>query len=400
MQPTRFITSDSSTSDRVSGFIAHLREHGVRSGMFECGEILRSLQQLDPLNSEDVRLACKAVCVSNADDYRRFDDLFNAYWFAHGRQRSSVCNAQSNSSKSNRSLLQQHTEQSTNGKGNQLSQPDDTADKQNNDEGEQAHQGEGRLIGSRIRNIEKTDLRQLMVPEDLQRAEQLATQLASAIRDRRSRRRRADKRGERMDMRRVIRASVSHAGDPVKLYRQKRPDRSVNLVALLDVSGSMTVYAKVFLAFLKGLVSHDQRTDAYLFHTSLVRVSDALRDNDTFRAVNRLSMLAQGFGGGTKIGSNLQTFNQQYAARTITSRSVVIILSDGYDTDPPEVMAAALQKLKKRNCKIIWLNPLKGWKNYEPVAMGMAAALPMLDLFASANTLESLAALEPHLARL
>jgi len=168
---------------------------------------------------------------------------------------------------------------------------------------------------------------------------------------------------------------------------------------MLDVSGSMTVYARVFLAFLKGLVSHDQKTDAYLFHTTLVRVSDALRDNDTFRAVNRLSLMAQGFGGGTKIGSNLQRFNQQYAARTVTARSVVIIFSDGYDTDPPELVAEALQRLKKRGCKIIWLNPLKGWKDYEPVARGMAAALPMLDLFASANTLDSLAALEPHLGR-
>ena len=280
--------------------------------------------------------------------------------------------------------------------GNRLDQADTNSD----DEGEQHHNGEGKLVGSRIKNLEKTDLRELMVPEDLARAEQLASKLANAIRDRRSRRRRASRRGARIDMRRVIRASISHAGDPVQLYRQKRPDRSVNLVALLDVSGSMTVYAKVFLAFLKGLISHDHRTDAYLFHTSLVKVSDALRDNDTLRAVNRLSVMAQGFGGGTRIGSNLQTFNQQYAARTVTSRSVVIIFSDGYDTDPPEIIAQALQKLKKRNCKIIWLNPLKGWKNYEPVAQGMAAALPMLDLFASANTLDSLAALEPHLERL
>ena len=162
----------------------------------------------------------------------------------------------------------------------------------------------------------------------------------------------------------------------------------------------MTVYAKVFLAFLKGLISHDLRTDAYLFHTSLVKVSDALRDNDTFRAVNRLSVMAQGFGGGTKIGSNLEHFNHQYAARTVNARTVVIILSDGYDTDPPEKIAAALQRLKKRSCKIIWLNPLKGWKDYAPVAQGMAAALPMLDLFASANTLEGLAALEPHLERI
>ena len=110
--------------------------------------------------------------------------------------------------------------------------------------------------------------------------------------------------------------------------------------------------------------------------------------------------MAQGFGGGTKIGSNLQLFNQQYASLTVDSRTVVIILSDGYDTDPPELLAEGLAKLKKRNCRIVWLNPLKGWKDYAPVAQGMSAALPYIDHFAAANTLQSLAELEPQLARL
>ena len=125
-----------------------------------------------------------------------------------------------------------------------------------------------------------------------------------------------------------------------------------------------------------------------------------MRDSDTLRAINRLSLMAQGFGGGTRIGANLNTFNEQYASKTVTGRTVVIIFSDGYDTDPPEILAKALSRLKKRGCRIIWLNPLKGWKDYAPVAQGMAAALPYLDLFEAANTLESLAALEPHLAKL
>ncbi len=395
MQPTRFNTTAVGVSERVMHFMAHLREHGIAAGVTECSQVLKAVEVLEPLQSNDVRLACKVVCATNTEDYQRFDELFDAYWFAHRRQRTSVREADSSSSKSSRNLLEQNAQQGGNKSGDQI----DEADDGDGSDDDHSHSGEGRLTGSRVTNIEKTDLRQLMVPEDLARAEQLARKLAMAIRDRRSRRRRASHRGARIDMRRVIRASISHAGDPVRLYRQRQPDRSVNLVAMLDVSGSMTVYARVFLAFLKGLVSHDQKTDAYLFHTTLVRVSDALRDNDTFRAVNRLSLMAQGFGGGTKIGSNLQRFNQQYAARTVTARSVVIIFSDGYDTDPPELVAEALQRLKKRGCKIIWLNPLKGWKDYEPVARGMAAALPMLDLFASANTLDSLAALEPHLGR-
>ena len=110
--------------------------------------------------------------------------------------------------------------------------------------------------------------------------------------------------------------------------------------------------------------------------------------------------MAQGFGGGTKIGTNLQRFNDQYAAQSVNGNSVVVILSDGYDTEPPEKMSDALRRLKKRGCRIIWLNPLKGWKDYQPVTSSMVAAMPYLDLFAAANTLESLAALEPHLQRL
>ena len=122
-----------------------------------------------------------------------------------------------------------------------------------------------------------------------------------------------------------------------------------------------------------------------------------MRDTDTLRAVNRLSLMAQGFGGGTRIAQNLQRFNQQNAAQSVTGRSVVIIFSDGYDTDPPELMVKALARLKRRGCRFIWLNTLKGRKDYAPVSAGMAAALPNLDLFAAANTLDSLSVLEPHL---
>ena len=239
-----------------------------------------------------------------------------------------------------------------------------------------------------------------MTPEDIAAAEATAERLARAIRDRRSRRRRAAARGASLDLRRIARASIATGGEPLRLHRRTRPDRPANIVALLDVSGSMTVYSRVFLAFLRGLVAADLRADAYLFHTRLVRIGDALRDPDPMRAVNRLSLMAQGFGGGTRIGGALAAFNQGYARGRVNGRSVVVILSDGYDTDPPDRIGAELARLRKRGCRILWLNPLKGWKGYEPVARGMAAALPHLDLFAAANTLEALAALEPELARL
>jgi uncharacterized protein with von Willebrand factor type A (vWA) domain len=162
----------------------------------------------------------------------------------------------------------------------------------------------------------------------------------------------------------------------------------------------MTVYSQIFLAFVAGLLRADTAADAYLFHTRLIRITEALRDNDAMRAIGRMSLMADGLGGGSKIGKSLELFASTYARRFVDGRSVVLILSDGYDTDPPAIMNAALAKLKKRGCKIIWLNPLKGWADYAPIAEGMAAALPHLDLFNAANTLADLAALERELGAL
>jgi uncharacterized protein with von Willebrand factor type A (vWA) domain len=118
------------------------------------------------------------------------------------------------------------------------------------------------------------------------------------------------------------------------------------------------------------------------------------------RALARLSLLAEGFAGGSKIAASLHTFASTYGRRFVDNRTVVMILSDGYDTASPDGISGALIRLRKRGCKVIWLNPLKGWDDYEPTARAMAGALPHLDLFRAANTLGDLAALESELTRL
>ena len=394
MEVTRFPRRAGGPADRLAGFVAHLRLNGIAAGLPETETAMAALARVDAARIGEVRSALRAVCVSDAEQNGRFDDLFDAYWLNRGRERqretasNAARNALAESGKNYRLAPGASAD------AGEADAPDDAPD------GGATGAGTGRLVASRIDNIDKTDLRKLMTPQDLERAQRVAEQIARAIRDRRSRRRKAALRGARLDMRRVLRRSVSRGGEPIDLFYRTRPDRPVRLVALLDVSGSMTVYARVFLAFLKGLVSADRRTEAYLFHTRLVRISDALRDGDTLRAVNRLSLMAQGFGGGTRIGANLQQFNAQYAAQSVNGRSVVVILSDGYDTDPPEILAGQLARLKRRGARIVWLNPLKGWAGYAPVARGMAAALPFLDHFAAAGTLADLAALEPELNRM
>ena len=162
----------------------------------------------------------------------------------------------------------------------------------------------------------------------------------------------------------------------------------------------MGPYARTFLAFLAGLMRADPDADAYLFHTRLVRITKALRDDDPLRALNRITLLADGFGGGSRIGANLMQFAATDARARVNGRTVVVILSDGYDCDPPATLALAMQRLARRGCRMVWLNPLKGWRDYAPVAGGMAEALPHLDLFAPAGTLADLAALEGELSRI
>jgi uncharacterized protein with von Willebrand factor type A (vWA) domain len=174
----------------------------------------------------------------------------------------------------------------------------------------------------------------------------------------------------------------------------------LRLVVLLDASGSMSMYTSVFLRFIHGVLDEFREAEAFLFHTRLAHVSDAMKEKDAARALDRLSIMAQGAGGGTRIGESLRTFNRWHAARVIHSRTCVMIVSDGYETGDAALLGREMAQLAKRCRRIAWLNPMMAWEGYAPEAQGIKAALPHVDLYAPANTLASLAALEPYLARL
>ena len=203
-----------------------------------------------------------------------------------------------------------------------------------------------------------------------------------------------------MDMRRTIRRNISHGGVPIELLWRKKKRKPLRLVVMLDASGSMSLYTSLFVRFIHGVLEHFREAEAFLFHTRLVHVSPAMREKDIGRALERLSLMAQGVGGGTRIGESLATFNRWHAPSVIHSRTCTMIISDGYDTGTPAAMAVEMQRLARRCRRIVWLNPMIGWTGYEPSARGMQAALPHVDLFAPAHNLKSLAALEPYLARL
>jgi uncharacterized protein with von Willebrand factor type A (vWA) domain len=389
---TRFAARDPGPAARVSGFVAHLRANGLRLGVAETTLALEALSAMGAFSPQDCRRALRPVCTGCKDESERFDALFDAYWLDAGRVKTRVMPTPDQTGSDSPHSSRDAQGQVSGGAG-RATTPD-------GDDGDAESDGEGRLIATEVRNLSRRDLRDLVRPEEIAGAEEVARRLGAALRDRRSRRRSAARRGDRLHFRKTIRRSLSTGGEPLHLLKKKRPDRTRRIVALCDVSGSMTVYAQVFLAFIAGLMRADPLADAYLFHTRLVRITETLRDRDAMRAIGRMSLMADGFGGGSKIGACLDQFARTYAKRFVDGRSVVLILSDGYDTGAPAATRDALARLRKRGCRIIWLNPLKGWRDYEPVTAAMAAALPLVDMFRAANTLDDLDALEQELTRL
>ncbi len=386
-------TQQSSPAVRVSGFLAHLRFNGFLVGPEESIAVARFLALLDAPDSRATRLGLKTMLSGGRDEWERFDDLFDAYWFGRGIKQATLVEDQDQppQKRPGASLWGRRLPVSGEAQGTALGQSAGEVE---------AEEGSDGLIASRRDSLERTDLRRLVSPQDIAEAEEIAARLARALRYRLSRRRKAARRGRGIDLRRTIRRSLPRGGEALDLARRRRPLKPVNLVVLVDVSGSMRVYSRFFLSFLRGLLGQDIVCDAYLFHTRLVRITEVFREQGVLRAVARLSLIAEGFGGGTRIAASLKTFNERYAQQAINSRSVVIIMSDGYDTDPPEALAAELARLKKRARRLVWLNPLIGWRDYEPTARGMAAAMPYIDHFARAHDLHSLAALEADLAAL
>ncbi|WP_170370480.1 vWA domain-containing protein [Ruegeria arenilitoris] len=396
MQVTRFPSRAHGLADRMAGFVAHLRGNGLRVGPRETGDALAALASVEAADVGQARDALCALMSGDAEDWRRFDDLFDAYWFNAGKQRSGVAQNTHVRVQSAKPMIWQ-----TEDRADPADDSSDAQDASTPDSGDgQAEGTDGKLIATRTDNLSRRDLRELMDEQSLRRAEAAALALARAIRDRRSRRRKQARRGPALDMRRIQRASLARGGEPLELFRRARPPRPMRIVALCDVSGSMTVYSRVFLAFLKGLVASGTDADAYLFHTRLMRVTDALRDHDTLRAAGRLSLMAEGFGGGTDISGSLERFLDGYGARALNGRTIVLILSDGYCSSDPQALGAALSRIRRKARRIVWLNPLKGWENYQPVAAAMQAALPHLDAHLPANTLDALAALEPEFQKL
>ena len=382
-------------STKLAGFLRTLRDNGFAVGLAEGQDATALMAAGYAQQASLLRSAFKHLFSARKSDWDKFDGLFDAFWLRRRvRMRSSISGA--GSAASNPSLKSLQDARSERADSHAATDRVPSAD-----DAPQGRGGEGRMEGaSRADNLGEVDFRKLADPDAVAQAHVAAAQLARVMRTRLTRRDLLRRRGERLDLRRTIHKNISHGGVPITLVKRRRKDKPLRLVILLDASGSMSPYTAVFLRFIHGVLDEFREAEAFLFHTRLAYVSDAMKEKNAARALDRLSIMAQGAGGGTKIGESLQTFNRWHAARVIHSRTVVMIASDGYETGDADLLGREMAALSKRCRRIVWLNPMMAWEGYAPEARGIKAALPHVDLYAPANTLHSLAALEPYLARL
>jgi uncharacterized protein with von Willebrand factor type A (vWA) domain len=224
-------------------------------------------------------------------------------------------------------------------------------------------------------------------------ARTVVAELARRGPSRRSRRLRAARtRGVRPDLQRTLRESLRWGGEPLERRWREPADKPRKLVLVCDVSGSMEPYARVLLQYLHASVATHRRVEAFAFGTRLTRLTRELGVRDPDRALARVSEAVSDWSGGTRIGHAIGVLNREHGRR-LGRGAVVVILSDGWDRGDPEQLADEMARLRRSAYRVVWLNPLKAAPGYEPLARGMAAALPHTDHFLAGNSLASLAEL-------
>jgi uncharacterized protein with von Willebrand factor type A (vWA) domain len=234
--------------------------------------------------------------------------------------------------------------------------------------------------------------------EERQRVHKLIRTLSVQVPIERTRRTRAARTGSALDIRRTLRRSLRTQGEPFDRAWRTRRTRRRPLVLILDVSGSMAPYSRALLQFGYAAMAAGRRVEVFCFGTRLTRVTRVLRTKDPDRAMHEIGRIVADWEGGTRIGESLKTLLDGWSQRAALRGAVVVLCSDGLERGDPELLRRQMARLRRLAYRVVWANPLKGSPRYEPLARGMAAALPSVDVFLSGHNLESLEALAEALS--
>lgn len=371
------------SAESLVKFCQFVRVNGVEAGTTETIDCLQAAGVLAGADIETLRFGLRAILCSSPEDWLLFDELFSAFWAKPGSSPENRSKTPAGKAAAPAARGDERISQLVTGFGNGT-EPD-------GESGQKTFSG-----ASAIERLRKIDFSQ-MPQSDLAELERVSLRLLRRMSYRVTRRFRTRKCRNSIDLRRTIRRSIGRGGELIDLrYRGPKKER-VKLVILLDVSDSMNPYSFFLLKFAYVLGKYLLEVKSFIFSTTLIEVSNLLRMPRMSDALRSLSQMTASWSGGTKIGGSLRDFNGRHASSLRSRHTVVVVLSDGWDTGSPEELAAELKKIKRRVAKLIWLNPLLGLDEYQPLTRGISAALPFIDLFAPAHNLQSLLALEEHL---
>jgi uncharacterized protein with von Willebrand factor type A (vWA) domain len=352
-----------SLTEFLIGFCRSLRSLGYPIGPNEMMDVLNGVVFLGASRSYvDLKSAVKATLVRTPSQSAQFDQIFDSYWNeTHRAQDSKVKEQQTNKRETNK----QSGDQSIDALKSWL------YGKQEEEEIEVAlYSQEATLSKKNFTDISETEVNELM---EIMRM--LGRKLALQIN-----RRKENALKGRISLSKLIRKNFKTGGELMHLFFEQ-PKKSKNRIVLIcDVSRSMEMYSRFLIHFAYSFQKAFKSVETFVFSTSLHRVSQALRNTHATRALDALAESAPGWGGGTRIGECLEEFVEKYAKRYVQSNTIIMIMSDGWDTGDSESTRHAMQKMSTRAAQIIWMNPLMGQPGYEAKTSTLIAAAPYIDI--------------------
>jgi len=367
-------------SSAVARFAALLRRHGLPVTLVHATDAVRALDHLDIGDRGELYLGLKTIFVARPEETGAFDRCFEAFWrrTPDGEGIPGLLQIPSGETGESDATLKSSGQKRESLALDTWGTDEDEAEDAGEPLSVPAASDTEALVGRDFATFGADQLDEIL---------RLTLKIARRLARRITRRRRPVRRRGRVDLRRTLRANLTK-GDLIDLRFRERKRKKVRLLLLCDVSGSMDLYSRFLLQFLFALQSVFGRVETFTFSTRLTRITDHLRARSYRQVLRRLSEVRD-WSGGTKIGESLAQLNRDWP-QLVDRRTIVIVLSDGWDTGEPELLAEALLRIKRRAGRVIWLNPLLGNPSYEPLTRGMAAALPLVDHFAPGHNLAAL----------
>jgi uncharacterized protein with von Willebrand factor type A (vWA) domain len=352
---------------RLTGFAGFLRANGFGVGGADAVRVLETGVRTGILDRQILRWSLKALLCGRGDEWRRFDALFDAYFLPPNKKVFVEGN-----------IATATPPAGGRGEGGESEPAAGAAHAVAGD----ADADTARHGASREESLASMNFSELNRAQDARDIERLMRRFARRLKRIYLRREASFHHGRRLDLQGTIRRSVASGGTPLRLAWKERRRVRPRLLLLLDVSRSMSLYSFFYLRLARALCAELADVHCFIFHTRITGVAEALRDPDPWRSQERMHLLAGGWAGGTRIGECLRDFNRDHGARLVHSRTGVIIVSDGYDTGEPEILAQELATLRRRARRMVWLNPLLNQPGFSPESRGMQAAMPHIDLLA------------------